>query len=55
MVAANERLALTFSLSAGQASDSVEGRKLLSRWENNPQQLPLAMDKAYEGDETRAC
>lgn len=52
-MAASDRIALTFSLSAGQASDSVEGRKLLSGWENNPQQLPLAMDKAYEGNETR--
>lgn len=53
MVAANDRLALTFSLSPGQASDSVEGRKLLSEWKSNPRQIPLAMDKAYEGDETR--
>jgi transposase len=53
MVAANDRLALTFSLSAGQASDSVEGRKLLSDWKSRPQQIPLAIDKAYEGDETR--
>jgi transposase len=53
MVAANERMALTFSLSPGQASDSVEGRKLLRNWKDRPQMLPLAMDKAYEGYETR--
>ena len=53
MVAASDRLALTFSLSASQASDSVEGRELLSEWKGNPQQIPLAMDRAYEGDETR--
>jgi transposase len=31
----------------------VEGRKLLQNWENPPKGLPLAMDRAYEGDETR--
>jgi len=44
---------MTFSLSPGQASDSVEGRKLLKGWTNKPKKLPLAMDKAYEGDKTR--
>jgi transposase len=46
-------MALTFSLSPGQASDSVEGRKLLRNWKDRPEMLPLTMDKAYEGDETR--
>ncbi len=53
MVAANERCALTFCLSPGQAHDAAEGRKLLSNWQNRPQNLPLIMDRAYEGDETR--
>jgi transposase len=53
MVAANDRCALTFSLSPGQAHDGVEGRKLLSGWRNPPQNIPLTMDRAYEGDETR--
>lgn len=53
MVAANERLALKFSLSPGQAHDGVEGRKLLQAWEKPLRGLPLAMDRAYEGDETR--
>jgi len=53
MVAANDRCALTFSLSPGQAHDGVEGRKLLSGWKDRPQNLPLVMDRAYEGDETR--
>jgi transposase len=44
---------LTFSLSPGQASDSVEGRKLLRNWKDRPEMLPLTMDKAYEGEETR--
>lgn len=53
MVTANDRCALTFSLSAGQAHDGVEGRRLLSDWQNKPQNIPLVMDRAYEGDETR--
>ena len=59
MVAVDDRTALTFSLSPGQASDGVEGRALLEEWDEKPEalpdKLPLAMDKAYEGDETRAC
>lgn len=58
MVAAHDRTALTFSLSPGQASDGVEGRALLENWQDKPEALPskllMAMDKAYEGDETRA-
>jgi transposase len=58
MVAADDRTAVTFSLSPGQASDSVEGRALLEGWQDKPEalpeKLPMAMDKAYEGDETRA-
>src|SRR5919106_2478816 len=53
LVAADERMALTFSLSPGQAHDAPEGRKLLAGWHRRPQQVPLAMDRAYEGDETR--
>jgi transposase len=46
-------MVLTFSLSPGQANDSVGGRKLLRNWKERPKMLPLTMDKAYEGDETR--
>jgi transposase len=53
MVSANDRCALTFSLSPGNAHDGVEGRKLLSDWQDAPQNIPLVMDRAYEGDETR--
>jgi transposase len=31
----------------------VEGRELLRNWKNCPKILPVTMDKAYEGDETR--
>lgn len=55
MVAANERTAFCFSLSAGEAADGPEGRKLLESWkEARPAELKaIVMDKAYEGDETR--
>ena len=53
MVSANARCALTFSLSPGNGHDAVEGRKLLSDWQDPPLNIPLVMDRAYEGDETR--
>lgn len=53
MVAANQRMVLTFTLSPGQASGSVKGRDLLTQWKNRPSGLALIMDSAYEGDETR--
>jgi hypothetical protein len=53
MVAANARAAKTFSLSPGQASDSVQGRELLAGIGPLPAPLHLIMDKAYQDDETR--
>lgn len=55
MVAANERTALCFSLSAGQVGDGPEGRKLLESWKQpRPESLKaVIMDRAYEGNETR--
>lgn len=53
MVAANERTALTFGLSGGQAHVAPEGRALLAAWDKPLRGLPLLMDRAYEGDETR--
>ena len=44
---------MTFSLSPGQAHDAPEGRKLLRRLGGQRGKLPLLMDRAYEGDETR--
>ena len=54
MVAADDRTAVTFSLSPGQSGDAPEGRKLLESlrdqgWEGTN----VIMDKAYEGNETR--
>ena len=55
MIAADDRIALGFSLSPGQASDGPEGRKLLAEWGEDPPEgvHNVLMDKAYEGDETR--
>jgi hypothetical protein len=53
MVAANARTAITFALSPGQASDSVEGRELLGSIGPLPAPLHLIMDRAYEDNETR--
>ena len=53
LVAADARTAVTFSLSPGQAHDAPEGRKLLCRLGGQQEKLPLLMDRAYEGNETR--
>ena len=44
---------MTVSLSPGQAHDAPEGRKLLRRLGVPREQLPLVMDRASEGNETR--
>ena len=54
MVAADDRTAVTFSLSPGQSGDAPEGRTLLKTMENcGWEGANVIMDKAYEGDETR--
>ena len=53
MVAADARTAITFALSPGQASDAVEGRKLLGGIGPLPAPVHLIFDKAYEDNETR--
>ena len=52
MIAASDRFALTFSLSGGNAHDAPEGRALLAGW-SPIKGLPMTMDRAYKGDETR--
>ena len=42
-----------FSLSAGQAHDTPEGRKLLERPGPQPGSPSMVMDRAYAGDATR--
>ena len=53
MVAANDRLAVNFKLSPGNAHDAAEGRELLKRLTGRFTGACVLMDKAYEGDETR--
>ena len=54
MVAADDRTAITFSLSPGQVGDAPEGRRLLNTLKNcGWEGAQVLMDKAYEGDETR--
>ena len=55
MVAASDRDGVIFALSAGNCGDAPEGRALLQQL--GPADHPpvyLLMDRAYEGDETRA-
>jgi transposase len=53
MVAADARTAVVFALSPGNAHDAPEGRALLEDLGPMPEGLPMLMDKAYEGNETR--
>ena len=53
MVSANAGTAIIFALSPGNAHDAPPGRALLEALGPMPEGLPLLMDRAYEGDETR--
>jgi hypothetical protein len=53
MVAADARTAIVFSLSAGHDHDAPHGPALLEELGPMPECLPLLMDRAYEGNETR--
>ena len=53
MVAADARTAVVFCLSPGNAHDGPEGRALLESLGPMPEGLPMLMDRAYEGNETR--
>ena len=53
MVAADDRTAITFALSPGNDHDAPHGRALLKELGPMPEAIPLLMDRAYEGDETR--
>src|SRR5205823_5732591 len=53
LVAANARTAIIFCLSPGEAHDAPVGRQLLLELGPLPVEVPLLMDRAYEGDETR--
>jgi transposase len=53
MVAADARTAIAFALSPGNDHDAPHGRALLEELGPMPEGLPLLMDRAYEGNETR--
>ena len=54
MVAANDKVAIGFLLSSGEAGDAPKGRELLEQLGHTETTIALLMDRAYEGDETRA-
>ena len=54
MVAASDRDGVKFTLSAGNCGDAPEGRALLRQLGPVDHSVYLLMDRAYEGDETRA-
>ena len=54
MVAASDRDGVIFALSAGNCGDAPEGRALLRQLGPVDHSVYLLMDRAYEGDETRA-
>ena len=53
MLAANEKTAVEFILSAGQMHDAPQGRILLETVCPQKSAVPLVMDRAYEDDFTR--
>ena len=53
MVAADARTAIVFALSPGGDHDAPHGRALREDLGPMPDCLPLLLDRAYEGNETR--
>jgi transposase len=53
MVAADARTAIVFALSPGNDHDAPHGRALLEQLGPVAEGLPMLMDRAYEGNETR--
>lgn len=53
MVAADDRRAVTFSLTPGQHHDAPAGRELLRQLPEPETEVSLIMDRAYEGQNTR--
>ena len=54
MAAASDRDGVAFALSAGHCGDVPEGRALLRQLGPVDHPVHLLMDRAYEGNETRA-
>jgi hypothetical protein len=53
LVAADTRTAMAFSLPPGNDHDALAGRALIGELGEMSDGLPMFMDFAYEGDETR--
>ena len=53
MVSADDKVVTAITLSGGECHDAPEGRKLLMGKGMTTVPVPLLMDRAYEGDETR--
>ena len=53
LVAADARTAVIFALSPGNEHDAPAGPALLEQLGPMPEELPLLMDRAYEGNETK--
>ena len=53
MVSANDKDIIEIHLSAGNCHDAPEGRNSISRIGNAYKGIPVLMDRAYEGNETR--
>ena len=53
MATADDKTVVGLSLSAGNCHDAPEGRELIKILGKPVKNIPLLMDKAYEGDETR--
>ena len=54
MVAVNDKAAVGFLLSSGEDGYTPKGRELLESLGHTKEMIALLMDRAYEGDETRA-
>jgi transposase len=53
VVSANDKIIVGIRLSGGKRHDGPEGRKSIETAGASFESVPLLMDKAYEGDETR--
>ena len=54
MVSADDKVVVEMHLSGGECHDAPEGRRSIEAVGRKHEGVPLVMDKAYEGDETRA-
>ena len=53
MISINDRLVMISGLSGGQTHDGPEGRALLESWDKPVENVPMVMDRAYEGHKIR--